>query len=136
MPVPWAEPHSRFTLLFERFAIDLLLATQTVKNAMTILRLKWDATWHIIEKAVERGKARKQPFPLPRIGIDEKAFAKGQDYVSMIYDLDNSTVEAISDGHDTEAAMACFSQLSESQIQSVEAIAMDMSLPMSKQPSK
>jgi len=28
--VPWAEPYSRFTLLFERFAIDLLLATQTV----------------------------------------------------------------------------------------------------------
>ncbi len=94
--VPWAEPHSRFTLLFERFAIEVLQMTQTVKGAMTILRLKWDATWHIIERAVARGKARKQPLPLPRIGIDEKAFAKGQSYVSMIYDLDNSTVEAIS----------------------------------------
>jgi len=92
-----------------------------------MLRLKWDATWHIIERAVERGKARKQPFPLPRIGIDEKAFSKGQNYVSMIYDLDNSTVEAISDGHDTEAAIGCFFQLSAGQIQSIEAVAMDMS---------
>ena len=117
----------RFTLLFERFAIEVLQMTQTVKGAMTILRLKWDATWHIIERAVARGKARKQPLPHPRIGIDEKAFAKGQSYVSMIYDLDNSTVEAISDGNDTEAAIACFSQLSDQQIQSVEAIAMDMS---------
>jgi transposase len=125
--VPWSEPHSRFTLLFERFAIEVLQMTQTVKGAMTILRLKWDATWHIIERAVARGKARKHPSPLPRIGIDEKAFARGQSYVSMIYDLDNSTVEAISDGHDTEAAIACFSQLSNQQIQSVEAIAMDMS---------
>jgi len=125
--VPWAEPHSRFTLLFERFAIEVLQMTQTVKGAMTILRLKWDATWHIIERAVARGKARKQPSPLPRIGIDEKAFAKGHSYVSMIYDLDNSIVEAISDGRDAEAAVACFSQLSEEQIQSVEAIAMDMS---------
>ena len=125
--VPWAEPHSRFTILFERFAIDVLCATQTVKNAMSILRLKWDATWHIIERAVARGKARKEPSVLPRIGIDEKAFAKGHSYVSMVYDLDNSTVEAISDGHDTEAAVTCFSQLSEAQIQSVEAIAMDMS---------
>lgn len=125
--VPWAEPNSRFTILFERFAIDVLRATQTVKNAMAILRLKWDATWHIIERAVERGKARKEPSILPRIGIDEKAFAKGHSFVSMIYDLDNSTVEAISDGHDTEAAIACFSQLSETQLQSVEAIAMDMS---------
>ena len=125
--VPWAESHSRFTLLFERFAIEVLQMTQTVKGAMTILRLKWDATWHIIERAVARGKARKEPSLLPRIGIDEKAFAKGQSFVSLIYDLDNSTVEAIIDGRDTEAAIACFSQLSEKQIQSVEAIAMDMS---------
>ena len=125
--VPWAESHSRFTLLFERFAIEVLQMTQTVKGAMTILRLKWDATWHIIERAVARGKARKEPSLLPRIGIDEKAFAKGQSFVSLIYDLDNRTVEAISDGRDTEAAIACFSQLSEKQIQSVEAIAMDMS---------
>ena len=125
--VPWAEPHSRFTILFERLAIDVLMAVQNVKGAMLLLRLKWDATWHIIERAVTRGKARKQPSPLPRIGFDEKAFAKGQSYVSMIYDLDKSTVEAISDGNDTAAANACFSQLSQGQIGSVQAIAMDMS---------
>jgi len=125
--VPWAEPHSRFTILFERFAIDVLQMTQTVKGAMSILRLKWDATWHIIERAVVRGKARKEPSILPKIGIDEKAFAKGQSYVSMIYDLENSTVEAIQEGRDTEAAVACFSQLSEEQIKSVKAVAMDMS---------
>jgi len=93
--VRWAESHSRFTLLVERFAIDVLQMTQTVKGAMTILRLEWDATWHIIERPVARGKARKEPSLLPRIGIDEKAFAKGQSFVSLIYDLDNSTVEAI-----------------------------------------
>ena len=54
--VPWAEKHSRFTMLFERFAIDMLLATQTVKGAMNILRLKWDQTWAIVERAVKRGK--------------------------------------------------------------------------------
>jgi len=42
--VPWALPHSRFTIMFERFAIEVLLMTQTVKGAMTILRLQWDAT--------------------------------------------------------------------------------------------
>ena len=61
------------------------------------------------------------------MGIDEKAFLKGQSYITLLHDLDNSTVEAISDGNDTESGVACFSQLSEAQIQSVEAIAMDMS---------
>ena len=124
--VPWAEPHSRFTMLFERFAIEVLQMTQTVKGAMCILRLHWDATWHIIERAVARGKARKEPSLLPRIGIDEKAFAKGQSYVTIVYNLDESTVEAIQEGHDVEAAKACLSQLNEQQIQSVPAIAMDM----------
>ncbi|MFN5917598.1 MAG: transposase family protein, partial [Planctomycetota bacterium] len=110
--VPWALSHSRFTLMFERFAIEVLLMTQTVKGAMTILRLNWDATWNIIERAVAREKARKEPSLLPQIGIDEKAFAKGRKYVSILYNLDNSTVEAIEEGHDTEAAKSCFSQLS------------------------
>jgi transposase len=124
---PWAEKHSRFTLLFERFAIDVLLATQTVKGAQEILRTTWDETWHIVKRAVRRGKARKEARPIPRIGIDEKAFVKGHNYITLLYDLDRSTVEAISDGRDTESGNACFSQLSEEQLYSIEAIAMDMS---------
>jgi transposase len=48
-------------------------------------------------------------------------------YITLLYDLDNSTVEAIADGNDTDSGNACFSQLSADQIASVEAIAMDMS---------
>lgn len=125
--LPWAQKNSRFSLFFERFAIDVLLATQTVKGACSILGISWDESWHILKKAVARGKARKQPRNLPRIGIDEKAFRKGQDYVTLIYDLDESTVEAISDGNNMEAADACYDQLSDAQKQSVEAVAMDMS---------
>ena len=93
--LPWTLKGSRFTLLFERFAIDVLLATQTVKGATSILGTKWDQTWGIIERAVARGQLRKEERDLPRIGIDEKAFAKGQSYITLLYDLDNSTVEAI-----------------------------------------
>lgn len=125
--VPWAEKGSRFTSLFERFAIQVLLATQNVKGAMSILRTKWDQTWSIVERAVARGKARKETTMLPHLGIDEKAFLKGQNYITLLYDLDNSTVEAISDGNDTDSGIACLSQLSGEQIQSIEAIAMDMS---------
>ena len=125
--LPWAEKGSRFTLFFERFAIDVLLAAQTVKGAQGILRTSWDETWHILRKAVARGKARKAEKLMPRIGIDEKAFRKGQNYITLIYDLDASTVEAIADGNGTESGNACISQLSEAQRESVEAISMDMS---------
>lgn len=125
--LPWALKSSRFTLMFESFAIDVLLATQTVQGAQTILQTSWDETWGILERAVERGKARKVEKQMPRIGIDEKAFRKGQSYITLLYDIDRSTVEAISDGNDAESGNACFSQLSAAQINSVEAIAMDMS---------
>lgn len=36
--VPWAEPKSRFTLMFERFAIDVLLETD-VEGAAGLLRI-------------------------------------------------------------------------------------------------
>ncbi len=105
----------------------MLKATQTVEGARKILRIGWGATWSILERAVERGQARKQSGPLPHIGIDEKSFKKGQNDITLIYDLDNSTVEAISEGHNEEAANDCFSQLLPGQIATVEAIAMDMS---------
>ena len=125
--VPWAEKNSRFTMTFERFAIDVLMVTQTVQGAQKLLRISWDETWHIATKAVARGQARKTERNRPRLGIDEKAFRKGHDYITLIYDIDESTVEAISDGNDAEAADACFSQLSATQIAAVEAMAMDMS---------
>ena len=56
--LPWAEPNSRFTLMFERFAIDVLLET-SVQGAMRILRIGWDAAWHLAERAVARGRRRK-----------------------------------------------------------------------------
>jgi transposase len=125
--VPWAEPGSRFTILFERFAIDLLQVTQTVKGAQEILRTNWDQTWNVVQRAVARGLDRKQVKDVPRLGIDEKAFRKGQDYITLLVNLDTSTVEAIADGNSTESANACFSQLSSEQLNSVKAIAMDMS---------
>jgi len=36
---PWAGEYSRFTLLFERFAIDVLLSAKSITDAVKILRL-------------------------------------------------------------------------------------------------
>ena len=43
------------------------------------------------------------------------------------YDLDNSTVESISDGNNKDSGITRLSRLSDVHIQSVEAISMDMS---------
>ena len=72
--VPWAEKHSRFTLLFEAFAIDVLVCAGNVKAAAILLRLTWDSAQSIIERAVARGLVRRRLTGLRYVGLDEKSF--------------------------------------------------------------
>ena len=58
--LPWAEPMSRFTVLFERLAMDVL-AECDVAGAYRLLRTSWDENWHLMERAVARGLAVKEP---------------------------------------------------------------------------
>ena len=51
--VPWAGKHSRFTLMFEAFAIEVLKACGSVKAAAELLKLDWDSVHRIMEHAVE-----------------------------------------------------------------------------------
>jgi transposase len=62
--VPWAGENSRFTMLFERFAIDVLKAAKSIAQARTLLRLSWDQIHLIQQKAVKRGLNRRQADPI------------------------------------------------------------------------
>jgi transposase len=123
--LPWAEERARFTALFERFAIDVLRETD-VTGATRILRITWDEAWHLMERAVERGRARKQRRVVPRIGVDEKAAAKGQTYLTLVCNLDRGTVEHIADDRKQESLDGYFTGLTAKQRKGIEAIAMDM----------
>jgi GTP cyclohydrolase II len=53
----------------ERFVIDVLQACQTVKGACTLVGISWDQAWHVLDRAVARGLARKEADTIARIGI-------------------------------------------------------------------
>lgn len=125
--LPWAEPHSRFTLLFERFAIDVLRQANT-QAAREILGISWDEAWHLIDRAVNRGMARKPARVIPLLGVDEKSAGKGQqNYVTIISDLKNSKVEEVTFGRNSASLETYFDSLSEEQLAGIEAVSMDMS---------
>jgi len=126
--LPWAEGHGRFTALFERLAIDVLRET-SVKGATEILRISWDEAWAIKLRAVERGLAAKKQRVVPYIGVDEKAVAKGQRYVTLVYDLERSTVEFIGDNRRQTSLDAFFDGLSKRQLNGIRAVGMDMWQP-------
>jgi transposase len=123
--VPWAEPRSRFTLLFERLAIDVL-GQCNVTGATRILRLSWDEAWGIMERAVTRGRQRKAPTVVHRIGVDEKAAAKGHTYLTLVCDLDEGTVEHIAEDRTQESLDGYYAGLTQAQLDGIEAVAMDM----------
>ena len=126
MQVPWAAPQGRFTLLFERFAVEVLLASASVSQACELMGISWDTAQEIMRRAVERGLERRQREGLKHLGMDEKSFKRGQSYVTLLTDLDGSRVLDVVEERTAEAADQLWETLSAEQKQAVEAVAVDM----------
>jgi transposase len=124
--VPWAEPHGRFTALFERWAVAVLLAARSVTQAAGLLRLSWDEVHHIMERAVRRGLQRRELEQLRYVGIDEKNFLAGQSYVSVLTDLEGRRVLEVVAHRTRESAQWLWETLSPAQRKKIAAVAMDM----------
>jgi len=123
--IPWGEKHSRFTLMFEAFAIKVLQATSSVSQAAQLLSLHWHSAQQIMERAVERGLVAREEEPIKHIGVDEKSFGKGQDYISLMVDLDRSRVIEVSKDRSETSCDALFAKLTQTQKDGVEAVAAD-----------
>jgi len=126
MQVPWAAPQGRFTLLFERFAVEVLLASASISQACELLGISWDTAQEIMRRAVERGLERRQLEALKYLGMDEKSFKRGQSYVTLLTDLEQSRVLDVVQERTVEAADQLWETLSPEQKQAVEAMAVDM----------
>jgi len=124
--VPWAERGGRFTLLFEAWAVTVLLASATVEQGRALLGLSWEAAHRIMERAVERGLAGRSTEALRYVGLDEKSFLKGQSFVSTLTDLDQGRVLEVVPGREEASGEALWGSLPETQRAQVEAAAMDM----------
>lgn len=87
IPVPWAREGSRFTLLFE--ALTLMLApTMSVLAAGRLVRVPPRRLGRVIEHHVGKARARESHAEVRTVGIDETACRRGQQYLSVFYDLD------------------------------------------------
>lgn len=127
--IPWADKHSRFTLLFEAFALEVLQACSNVKRAAALLGLDWQATHSIMARAVERGLKRRSVEEVRHVGLDEKSFGQGQSYVSVMTDLDGGRVLEVVEDRTEEATDALWNSLPAVQREKVLGVAMDMWQP-------
>jgi len=130
--VPWAGKNSRFTLMFEAFAIEVLQASASVEAARKLPELDWRAVDAIRQRAVERGLSRREAEPFDHLGIDEKSFRRGHSYVSVCSDLDQGRVLEVARERTEQAAQTLMDALSQDQKDGIGAVAMDMRPPYMK----
>jgi len=123
--VPWAEPGSGFTALFEALVIDWL-KTAAVSAVAERLRLSWNAVDGIMQRAVRRGLSRRKALQPKRLSVDETAYRKGHDYITVVTDQESGTVLHVAEDRLTTSLGSFYEQLDEDQLNGIEVVCMDM----------
>lgn len=123
--VPWAEPGSGFTALMESLIIDWLREASIAAVARR-MRLTWDEIDGVMQRAVQRGLARRELEPIAQLGVDETSFQKRHEYVTVVSDLARGRVLYVADDRTHGSLDGFWALLSAEQLREVEAVAMDM----------
>jgi transposase len=126
--VPWGEPGSRFTALFEALIIDWLKET-SMSAVGRNLDLSWDQIDGIMQRAVTRGLARREKVFPERLGVDETSFRKRHKYVTIVQDQASGDVLHVGDGRGRDSLDAFYESLDEEQLAGIVSVAMDMHQP-------
>ncbi len=123
--VPWAEPGSGYTALFESLVINWLkeASIQAVSRQM---KLSWNAIDGIMQRAVSRGLSRRETLSPKQLGVDETAFKKRHDYVTIISDQNTGTVLHVGRDRTKASLTQWYQSLGEDQINTIESVSMDM----------
>lgn len=123
--VPWSEPGSRFTALFEALVIDWLKEA-SISAVCRLIGLSWDEVDTIMDRAVERGLARRKLCLPNRLGVDETSFRRRHRYVTVLLDQERNTVTYVAEGRDRAVLDDYLAQFPLPEREAVKSIAMDM----------
>jgi len=125
LSVPWAEPGSGFTAMFEALVIDWLKEAST-SAVSRLMGLSWNAIDGIMQRAVKRGLSRREELCMSHIGVDETAFKKRHDYVTIVSDQESGTVLHVGGDRKKEGLKDWYDSLTEEQREAIESVSMDM----------
>lgn len=123
--VPWAEPGSGFTALFEALVIDWLKEA-SISAVSRLMGLSWSAIDGIMQRAVERGLSRREERSITQIGVDETAFKKRHDYVTIVSDQGEGTVLFVGDDRKKATLKSWYAALTDERREAIESVSMDM----------
>lgn len=88
--------------------------------------LTWSESHGIMRRAVRRGLSRREVENHAVLGVDEKSFQKGHEYVTIVNDLTRNVVLYVGDDRTQASLDGFYDSLTDAQKNAVEAVAMDM----------
>ena len=111
--------------MFEALVIDWLKEASTLAVSR-LMKLSWNAIDGIMQRAVERGLSRREEACMTQVGVDETAFRKRHDYVTIVSDQEVGT--GLHAGSDCKKGglKNWYGSLTEEQRESIGSISMDM----------
>lgn len=109
--VPWAREGSGFTLLFEAL-LPQFAAAMPVRTVAGMVGEHDTRIWRVLDHHVSAARACADHSQVTRVGIDETAAARGQDYVSIFADMDRRRVLLATEGRDGDTVARFAADLS------------------------
>lgn len=125
MPVPWAEPKSRFTKDYESLVINWLQEA-SVSAVSCLMGVSWSAIDRIMPRAVTRGLARRADLKVAHIGVDEPSLCKRHDYVTIVSDATTGRVLHVGEDRKKTSLSSWYARLTSTQLAQIESVSMDL----------
>lgn len=107
---PFERPNSRFTLLFEGYAL-MIMADVPRRKASELLRCDEKSLASILSYWITKAVEEQNLSDVSRIAIDETSFKRGHDYVTVSIDADERRVFDVQPGRTKEAVVAMRKEL-------------------------
>lgn len=125
---PFERKNSRFTLLFEGYAM-LILADMPIAKTAALLRCDEKSLASIMRHWVGKAVAGTDLSDVAMLAIDETSFRRGHKYVTIVIDAAKRRVIDVEEGRDMEAVRLFAEKLSgkNGDPRSVKAVTCDMS---------
>jgi transposase len=133
MPVPWARPGSGFTAAFEALALALC-RDLLVRQAAGLLRCADKQLWRRIEFYVGQARALESFTGVQIVGIDETSLRRGQNYITVVHDLQAKRLLFATEGRDHQTVVDFVADLKAhgGDPEQVRHVCMDMSAAYAK----
>lgn len=108
--------------------IETLQATKNQTKTARLLKLSWSEVHGVMERAVARGLARRDPNKIyEHVCMDEKSIRRGHEYVTILYDGTDGTVIEVEEGRTKKSTKSlCTKALSKEQRAAVKTVCTDM----------